>query len=158
MTDAANDVAHWGNEVGKWTTSVFNANNAIKAANATVDACNTAISACNNTINQAGNAINSATRAIDKAATDAANAVANTATKSWKSVKKWFSDTRLKENVKFVAKVNGLNTYTYNYVWDNAVQHGVMAQELLETQYADAVEMHESGYYQVDYSKLPSIH
>jgi hypothetical protein len=56
------------------------------------------------------------------------------------------SDVRLKENVQFVAKVNGLNTYTYNYVWDNAIQHGVMAQELLETQYAD-----------VDYSKLPNI-
>jgi hypothetical protein len=132
---------------------VFNANNAVKAANSTINACNSAINACNNTINQANNAINSAEKAI----TDAANVIADGAKKSWKSVKKFFSDSRLKENVEFAGKVNGINTYTYNYVWDNAVQTGVMAQELLETKYADAVDTHPSGYYRVNYSKLPTI-
>ena len=45
--------------------------------------------------------------------------------------------------------------YTYNYVWSDDPQKGVIAQELLDTEHADAVEMHESGYYQVDYDKLP---
>ena len=30
-----------------------------------------------------------------------------------------------------------------------------MAQELLNSDYASAVEMHASGFYQVDYAKLP---
>jgi hypothetical protein len=30
-----------------------------------------------------------------------------------------------------------------------------MAQELLNSDYASAVEMHSSGFYQVDYAKLP---
>ena len=90
------------------------------------------------------------------AATDAANAAANAAKSAGRKVKKWFSDVRLKENVKFAGKVADINTYTYNYVWDKeTVQKGAMAQELLDTKYADAVEMHKSGYYMVDYSKLP---
>ena len=43
----------------------------------------------------------------------------------------------------------------YNYVWDMEQQSGVIAQELLNTKYADAVSLHDTGYYQVDYSMLP---
>ena len=68
---------------------------------------------------------------------------------------KMFSDIRLKENVEFAGTVEGINTYTYNYVWSSEEHTGVMAQELLGTKHDDAVEMHDSGYYQVDYSKLP---
>ena len=32
---------------------------------------------------------------------------------------------------------------------------GVMAQDLINTQYEDAVYKNEQGYYMVDYSKLP---
>ena len=134
----------------------MSAQNAMNAANATVIACNSAINQCNNTINAANKAINDAARAAEKAATDAANAAANAAKSAGRKVKKWFSDVRLKENVKFAGKVADINTYTYNYVWDKeTVQKGAMAQELLDTKYADAVEMHKSGYYTVDYSKLP---
>ena len=66
-----------------------------------------------------------------------------------------FSDVRLKENVKFAGVVAGLNTYTYNYIGDGVEYTGVMAQELLDTDYADAVSVHANGFYQVDYSKLP---
>jgi len=79
----------------------------------------------------------------------------------WKSiignVLPFFSDVRLKENIKHVKDVDGIKVYTYNYVWDKTPQRGAMAQELLNTKYADAVSVHSSGYYQVDYSKLPEL-
>jgi uncharacterized protein YukE len=140
VTNAANSVAHWGSEAANWTKQALSAQNMMNAANSTINACNSAINQCNN-------AINSAEKAIE----DAAN-------KAWKTIsnpKKWFSDVRLKENVEFAGIVAGLNTYTYNYVWSNEKHTGVMAQELLDTDYADAVSVHESGYYQVDYNKLP---
>lgn len=69
----------------------------------------------------------------------------------------FFSDRRLKENIKHVKDVDGIKVYTYNYVWDKTPQQGAMAQELLNTKYADSVSVHSSGYYQVDYSKLPEL-
>ena len=75
-----------------------------------------------------------------------------------KTAKKWFSDSRLKENVVKVGEVSGINIYSYNYLGDTVVQRGVMAQELLGTDYADAVEMHSNGFYQVDYNLLPELH
>ena len=105
-------------------------------------------------------AITDAANAAAKAAEDAANAAAKAAKDAAKSVgksfKKLFSDTRLKENVKLVNTVDGLSVYTYNYVGDSVEQKGVMAQELLETRYANAVTLHENGFYQVDYSLLPN--
>ena len=68
-----------------------------------------------------------------------------------------FSDSRLKENIKHINTVDGIKVYTYNYVWDKTPQRGAMAQELLDTKYADAVSVHSSGYYQVDYTKLPEL-
>jgi hypothetical protein len=69
----------------------------------------------------------------------------------------FFSDVRLKENIKHVKDVDGIKVYTYNYVWDKTPQVGAMAQDLLNTKYADAVSVHSSGYYQVDYNKLPEL-
>ena len=64
------------------------------------------------------------------------------------------SDVRLKENVNKVGELDGVNIYTYNYKWDKTQQYsGVMANELLNTKYADAVTVHKSGYYMVDYGK-----
>lgn len=68
-----------------------------------------------------------------------------------------FSDARLKENIKHVKDVDGIKVYTYNYVWNKTPQLGAMAQDLLNTKYADAVSVHSSGYYQVDYTKLPEL-
>jgi len=66
-----------------------------------------------------------------------------------------FSDSRLKENIKPAGKIANVNVYTYNYKGDKTARFGVMAQELKTTKYADAVKTHSSGYYVVDYSKLP---
>jgi len=67
-----------------------------------------------------------------------------------------YSDERLKENIQFAERKNGLNLYTFNYIWDKAVTHtGVMAHELLDTIYASAVFKDSQGYYKVNYSKLP---
>jgi len=68
-----------------------------------------------------------------------------------------FSDSRLKENITHCDTVDGIKVYTYNYVWDKTPQRGAMAQDLLNTKYADAVRVHSSGYYQVDYTKLPEL-
>ena len=97
---------------------------------------------------------------------DAAKSTANTVADGAKKVgstissgaKKFFSDSRLKENVVKVGEVAGINVYSYNYLGSAVVQRGVMAQELLGTDYADAVEMHSNGFYQVDYNLLPELH
>ena len=69
-----------------------------------------------------------------------------------------FSDERLKENITIVDKVDGINVYNYNYIWDKTKQQsGVMAIELLNTKYADAVKIHKSGYYMVDYAKYETL-
>jgi hypothetical protein len=66
-----------------------------------------------------------------------------------------FSDSRLKENIKFKESVDGVNVYSYNYKWETKSRIGPMAQELLGTKYESAVHPHASGYYTVDYNKLP---
>jgi hypothetical protein len=66
------------------------------------------------------------------------------------------SDIRLKTNINQTNTIEGLNIYSYNYLWDlETLYEGVMAQELLNTKYSDAVTMYDTGYYVVDYSKLP---
>jgi hypothetical protein len=70
----------------------------------------------------------------------------------------FFSDVRVKENINKVGEVDGMNVYTYNYKWDKTQQYsGVMANELLGTTYADAVMIHKSGYYMVDYGKYETL-
>ena len=71
---------------------------------------------------------------------------------------KWFSDIRLKENIELINNIDGINVYTFNYLWGDTVEKGVIAQELIGTKYEDAVILHENGFYLVDYSKLPTIH
>jgi hypothetical protein len=67
-----------------------------------------------------------------------------------------YSDERLKENIEHVGVEHGLNVYTWNYVWDKAKRYmGVMAQEVLNTAFCNAVIQDKNGYYQVDYTRLP---
>lgn len=68
------------------------------------------------------------------------------------------SDARLKDNIEYVKTVDGVNVYSYNYKWDQTPQLGAMAQELLGTKYERAVIKHDSGFYMVNYSKLPKLH
>jgi len=65
----------------------------------------------------------------------------------------WFSDRRLKRNVRQIGKrPDGLNVYAYTYVWGQPAV-GVMADEV-KTLYPHAVTRHASGFDMVDYSKL----
>jgi len=67
------------------------------------------------------------------------------------------SDIRLKDNIKLLeeGKDGDPNIYSFKYKWDSdTTWSGVMAQELLNTKHADAVETHPNGYYMVDYGKL----
>lgn len=68
-----------------------------------------------------------------------------------------YSDERLKRDIVFVEERNGLNVYTFKYLWDDVVRTGVMAQEILKSKYKDAVHQDRKGYYMVDYSMLPKI-
>ena len=69
-----------------------------------------------------------------------------------------YSDERLKTDIEFVGTSNGLNTYTFKYIWDKVTTHfGVMAQEILNTKYSNAVVVAPNGYYMVDYAQLPSL-
>jgi hypothetical protein len=69
-----------------------------------------------------------------------------------------YSDERLKENIKLISTQDGLNVYSFTYLWDKTKTYiGAMAQELLSTQYANAVSIDKNGYYYVDYSQLPII-
>ncbi|MGZ5601488.1 MAG: tail fiber domain-containing protein [Methylobacter sp.] len=134
-----------------------------KAADDAAKAAADAEKAADDAAKAAQKTADDAAKASEKAANDAANAAksvgssaSKTAKKTGKSIKKAFSDIRLKENIVPAGVKSGINLYAYNYVWDKETRHtGVMAQELLGTSHADAVEMHASGYYQVDYNKLP---
>ena len=67
------------------------------------------------------------------------------------------SDKRLKENIVLLGTTNeNINVYQFNYIFDPMkVNHvGVIAQELLETEYKDNVYMHKDGFYRVDYKHL----
>lgn len=67
---------------------------------------------------------------------------------------KW-SDSRLKENIKLVGKSEkGINIYEFNYIGQEGLYEGVMAQELLETEFTEAAVLTDSGFYEVDYSKI----
>lgn len=65
------------------------------------------------------------------------------------------SDRRFKENIVLVGKsADGINIYQFNYIGQEEVYEGVIAQELLDTEFETAVVVGEDGMYKVDYSKL----
>ncbi|CAB4214637.1 hypothetical protein UFOVP1454_57 [uncultured Caudovirales phage] len=62
------------------------------------------------------------------------------------------SDSRLKNNIRYLREDNGHKIYEFEYKWSPRKYEGVMAQDILETN-PDAV-YHNNGFYMVDYSKL----
>jgi len=66
-----------------------------------------------------------------------------------------YSDMRLKRDIEFIEERNGLNIYTFKYLWDDVKRTGVMAQEILKSKWKDAVMQDKNGYYMVDYGMLP---
>ena len=64
------------------------------------------------------------------------------------------SDRRLKENIKKVDEVDGINVYEFTYIGQPDKKYtGVIAQEIKDD-YPDAVFL-KDGYYAVDYSQIP---
>jgi hypothetical protein len=66
------------------------------------------------------------------------------------------SDKRYKNIIKNIGKSDsGINIYLYTYIFDNTqVYQGVIAQELLDTKWQDALLVDVNGFYSVDYSKI----
>lgn len=80
-----------------------------------------------------------------------------------KFFKKIFCDERMKENIKFIKKMdNGLNLYSFKYKDEFADiagvgnRYGYMASEV-EKLYPKAVSIAENGYKIVDYSKIRKV-
>ncbi len=68
-----------------------------------------------------------------------------------------YSDERLKQNIKFLGTREGINIYSYTYTWDPETKYiGVMAGEILQSEYAHAVEVDEQGFFRVHYDRLPN--
>ena len=66
------------------------------------------------------------------------------------------SDIRLKTNVnKIGVSNNGINIYEFRFInQPNDLYQGVIAQELIGTEFESATKIESDGYYHVDYSKL----
>lgn len=66
------------------------------------------------------------------------------------------SDSRLKTNIKQIGKSNsGIRIYEFEYIKEKGVKYqGVMAQDLIGTQYESSVVIYPDGFYRVDYSNL----
>jgi hypothetical protein len=68
-----------------------------------------------------------------------------------------YSDERLKQNITYLGTSHGINIYSYNYTWDTDTKYiGVMAQEILESEYSNAIELGEDGFFKVHYDRLPN--
>ncbi len=69
------------------------------------------------------------------------------------------SDERLKDNIKLIGNEKGYNIYTWTWnkiakkLGVNSPTKGVIAQEVMKTN-PDAVALHDSGYYMVNYGAL----
>ena len=73
-----------------------------------------------------------------------------TITKAFTAVKSFFSDARLKEDIRLIGRSpSGINIYEFKYKHTSDTWQGVMAQEV-----PWARTMTETGYYMVDYSKV----
>ena len=66
------------------------------------------------------------------------------------------SDKRVKNIIKNIGKSeSGLNIYLFTYTFDPiTIYQGVIAQELLNTEYEKAVIIDKNGFYSVDYSLI----
>jgi hypothetical protein len=71
-----------------------------------------------------------------------------------------YSDSRLKDNIKFVHRPHGHNVYTWDWNKlaksigaDKQPNYGVLADELVSTN-PEALEKDENGYWKVNYFKL----
>jgi hypothetical protein len=65
------------------------------------------------------------------------------------------SDIAFKENINLVGQSPlGINIYQFNYIGEEGLYEGVIAQELIGTEYDSALSLNEDGKYLVDYNKI----
>jgi hypothetical protein len=65
------------------------------------------------------------------------------------------SDMRYKENLVLTGKSpSGLNIYQFNYKEEEGLMEGVIAQELIGTEFENALSQNEEGFYLVDYNMI----
>jgi len=65
------------------------------------------------------------------------------------------SDISFKENVNLIGKSSlGINIYQFNYIGEEGLYEGIIAQELIGTEYESALSLNEDGKYLVDYNKI----
>jgi hypothetical protein len=69
---------------------------------------------------------------------------------------KLFSDSRLKTDIVKIGQIEDINIYKFKFIYDKSkTQIGVIAQELLNTKYADCITTDPStGFYIVNYNVL----
>ena len=69
------------------------------------------------------------------------------------------SDEDFKENIQLIGKSpSGINIYQFNYKGEEGLYEGVMAQELIGTEYEFALKLDENEKYLVDYNKIDVEH
>jgi hypothetical protein len=99
--------------------------------------------------------VNSVTSVFSNFGTQLSTKIASIGTAIGTAFSSWFSDVRLKSDIELLGAYKDINIYRYKYIWDkNTTYVGVMAQELLESKYKDVVELDDTGYYKVNYTKL----
>jgi len=65
------------------------------------------------------------------------------------------SDIQYKENINIIGVSKlGLNIYEFNYKNEEGLYQGVIAQELIGTQFEDSLSKNNEGLYEVDYNKI----
>ena len=73
-----------------------------------------------------------------------------------KAAGSYFSDKRLKENIKLIKTIGDVNIYEFNYIGENEKHTGVLAQEVRSIYPECIIENYKGTEYMgVDYSKLP---
>ena len=99
--------------------------------------------------------VNSVTSVFSNFGTQLSTKIASVGTAIGTAFSRFFSDVRLKDDIELLGAYKDINIYRYKYIWDkNTTYVGVMAQELLESKYKDVVELDDTGYYKVNYTKL----
>ena len=65
------------------------------------------------------------------------------------------SDITFKENINLVGQSPlGINIYQFNYVGEEGLYEGIIAQELIGTKYESALSLNNDGKYLVDYNQI----
>lgn len=65
------------------------------------------------------------------------------------------SDISYKENIKLIGKSpSGINIYEFNYIGEEGLYEGVIAQELVGTKYENALSLNNDGKYLVNYNQI----